>query len=130
MVAMTKKFQYHVKRSTTDRFEAAFIHNHYKWRISATKLKNSDYFEVKMYNASHLCNELQNTGGDHRQASSWIIGHYIKSKFEGVGCNNRLKAIIADIYKLLGLNISYEKAWRVRESAFDEVRGSPEESYA
>ncbi|TXG48698.1 hypothetical protein EZV62_024573 [Acer yangbiense] len=72
MVAMTKKFQYHVKRSTTDRFEAACIHNHCKWRIHATKLKNSDYFEVK----------------------------------------------------------SYEKAWRARESAFDEDRGSPEESYA
>ncbi|KAK1571076.1 hypothetical protein Q3G72_011620 [Acer saccharum] len=130
MVAMTKKFQYHVKRSTTDRFEAACIHNHCKWRIRATKLKNSDYFEVKRYDASHLCNELQNTGGDHRQASSWIIGHYIKSKFEGVGCNYRPKEIIADIHKLLGLNISYEKAWRARESAFDEVRGSPEESYA
>ncbi|KAK3205436.1 hypothetical protein Dsin_019482 [Dipteronia sinensis] len=130
MVVMTKKFQYRVKRSTTNRFEAACIHNHCKWRIRATKLKNSDYFEVKRYDASHLCNELQNTGGDHRHASSWIIGHYIKSKFEGVGCNYRSKEIIADIHKLLGLNISYEKAWRARESAFDEIRGSPEESYA
>ncbi|KAK3195743.1 hypothetical protein Dsin_027053 [Dipteronia sinensis] len=54
MVAMTKKFQYRVKRSTTDRFEAACIHNHCKWRIRATKLKNSDYFEVKRYDAFHL----------------------------------------------------------------------------
>ncbi|KAL4028202.1 hypothetical protein IC575_011395 [Cucumis melo] len=28
-----------------------------------------------------------------------------------------------------GINMSYEKAWRARENAYERVRGSPEESY-
>ncbi|KAL4017116.1 hypothetical protein IC575_024790 [Cucumis melo] len=44
-------------------------------------------------------------------------------------CGWRLRAFIEDMRQDYGINLSYEKAWRARENAYERVRGSPEESY-
>ncbi|KAL0543902.1 hypothetical protein IC582_019007 [Cucumis melo] len=63
------------------------------------------------------------------QAKSWVVGELIKSKFKGPGRIYKPRDIIEDMRQDYGINMSYEKAWRARENAYERVRGSPEESY-
>ncbi|KAL5566890.1 hypothetical protein UlMin_030054 [Ulmus minor] len=39
------------------------------------------------------------------------------------------KDIVDDVRERFGLQITYNKAWRAREAAYDTLRGTPEESY-
>ena len=59
-----------------------------------------------------------------------MIGHYIKSKFEGTSQSYRLNDIIDDMKKQCRMTLVYNKAWRAREVALGLARGSPEESFA
>ncbi|KAA0060059.1 MuDRA-like transposase [Cucumis melo var. makuwa] len=63
------------------------------------------------------------------QAKSWVVGELIKSKFKRVSRLYKPCDIIEDMRQDYGINMSYEKAWRARENAYERVRGSPEESY-
>ncbi|KAA0032136.1 MuDRA-like transposase [Cucumis melo var. makuwa] len=63
------------------------------------------------------------------QAKSWVVRELIKSKFKGPGRIYKSRDIIKDMRQDYGINMSYEKAWRTRENAYERVRGSPEESY-
>jgi len=76
----------------------------------------------------HSCS-LEFLNRDHRQAKSWVVGELIKSKFKGPGRIYKPRDIIEDMRQDYGINMSYEKAWRARENAYERVRGSPEESY-
>ncbi|KAA0025135.1 MuDRA-like transposase [Cucumis melo var. makuwa] len=56
-------------------------------------------------------------------------GELIKSKFKGPGRIYKPRDIIEYMRQDYDINMSYEKAWRARENAYERVRGSPEESY-
>ena len=99
------------------------------WWLHATKLSGSTFFRIKKYIEGHTCSSdvLQK---EHRQASSWLIGQCIKSKFEEADRVYRPNEIKQDMKLEFGINISYDKAWRARESALNSIRGSHEGSYA
>ncbi|KAL0533638.1 hypothetical protein IC582_027679 [Cucumis melo] len=90
--------------------------------------KGSNIFKIKKYVKVHSCS-LEFLNCDHRQAKSWVVGELIKSKFKGVGRLYKPRDIIEDMRQDYDINMSYEKAWRARENAYERVRGSPEESY-
>ncbi|KAL0544153.1 hypothetical protein IC582_019265 [Cucumis melo] len=98
------------------------------WRLRAVRLKDSNIFKIKKYVKVHSCS-LEFLNRDHRQAKSWIVGELIKSKFKGPGRIYKPRDIIEDMRQDYGINMSYEKAWRARENAYERVRGSPEESH-
>ncbi|KAL0551962.1 hypothetical protein IC582_011055 [Cucumis melo] len=98
------------------------------WRLRAVRLKDSNIFKIKKYVKVHSCS-LEFLNRDHRQAKSWVVGKLIKSKFKGPGHIYKPRDIIEDMRQDYGINMSYEKAWRARENAYERVRGSPEESY-
>ena len=62
--------------------------------------------------------------------SARLIDQLIKSKYEDANRVYRPKDIMADILAELHIDLGYSKAWRARECALTEVRGSFEESYA
>nr|XP_028949183.1 uncharacterized protein LOC103401792 [Malus domestica] len=97
MIAMRKNYEFKVERSTKDHLEIRCVDDNCEWRLRATKLQVSEFFE---------------------------------SKNEGASRVYRPKDIIEDMRAQVGVNMSYEKAWRAREHAFDMIRGSPEESFA
>ncbi|KAL0536928.1 hypothetical protein IC582_025891 [Cucumis melo] len=66
---------------------------------------------------------------DHKQAKSWVVGELIKSKFKGIGRLYKPRDIIEDMRQDYDINMSYEKAMRARENAYERVRWSPVESY-
>ncbi|KAA0056076.1 MuDRA-like transposase [Cucumis melo var. makuwa] len=104
------------------------IDNKCGWRLRAVRLKDSNIFKIKKYVKVHSCS-LEFLNRDHRQAKSWVVGELIKSKFKGPGRIYKPRDIIEDMRQDYGINMSYEKAWRARENAYERVRGSPEESY-
>ncbi|XP_070662299.1 uncharacterized protein [Malus domestica] len=129
MIAMRKNYEFKVERSTKDRLEIRCVDDNCKWRLRATKLQVSEFFEVRKFETNHSCS-LDVVQHDHRQESSSVVGQFIKSKYEGASRVYRPKDIIEDMRAQVGVNMSYEKAWRAREHAFDMIRGSPEESFA
>ncbi|KAL0554331.1 hypothetical protein IC582_008250 [Cucumis melo] len=95
---------------------------------TSEELDDSNIFKIKKYVKVHSCS-LEFLNRDHRQAKSWVVGELIKSKFKGPGRIYKPRDIIEDMRQDYGINMSYEKAWRARENAYERVRGSPEESY-
>lgn len=128
VLAMKKKFQFVVKKSTKEVLFVRCIDNKCGWRLRAMRLKDSNIFKIKKYVKVHSCS-LDVLNRDHRQAKSWVVGELIKSKFKGVGRLYKPRDIIEDMRQDYGINMSYEKAWRARENAYERVRGCPEESY-
>ncbi|KAL4022875.1 hypothetical protein IC575_016621 [Cucumis melo] len=111
VLAMNFFFQFVVKKSTKEVLFVRCIDNKCGWRLRAVRLKDSNIFKIK------------------KQAKSWVVGELIKSKFKGPGRIYKPRDIIEDMRQDYGINMSYEKAWRARENAYERVRGSPEESY-
>jgi len=122
-------FQFKVKKSTKTLLVLACIVEDCKWRVRATKLNECESFRVRKYSPDHTCS-LDTLHFDHRQASSKLIRHCIKSKFEGSSQCYKSNDIIDDMKKQCGMTLGYNKAWRAREVALGLARGSPENSFA
>ncbi|KAA0067351.1 MuDRA-like transposase [Cucumis melo var. makuwa] len=58
-----------------------------------------------------------------RQAKSWVVGELIKSKFKGPGRIYKPRDIIEDMRQDYDINMSYEKALRARENAYEWCEG-------
>jgi hypothetical protein len=130
LVATNRNFEFIVSRSTKDRFEAVCRDKNCKWRIKALKVnKNDEFFQVKRYDQRHTC-ERTKLVPDHKQASAHFIGRFITSKIMDCSSISRPREIMNDVHKHLGIEISYNKAWRAKESALSQMLGDPAESYA
>ncbi|XP_062113898.1 uncharacterized protein LOC133824895 [Humulus lupulus] len=128
MFAIRNNFQYKVRRSDKRFFLVTCLDQTCKWLLRASKFLKTDMFIVRKYVPTHTCS--LDVKGDHRQASSRVIGECIKSKYKLLGETSYSPYdIIRDMKDEYGVSISYEKAWRARECALDMIRGAPEESY-
>ncbi|KAL0533913.1 hypothetical protein IC582_028188 [Cucumis melo] len=127
----TKGSGWSEESSTSEELNVLFVRyidNKCGWRLRAVRLKDSNIFKIKKYVKVHSCS-VEFLNRDHRQAKSWVVGELIKSKFKGPGRIYKPRDIIEDMRQDYDINMSYEKAWRARENAYERVRGSPEESY-
>ncbi|KAK0573575.1 hypothetical protein LWI29_034673 [Acer saccharum] len=121
LLSIANHFQFKVKKSTKTLLVMSCIVEDCKWRIRATKLEDCESFRVRKYLPDHTCS-LDALHFDHRQASSKLIGHCIKSKFEGTSQSYRPNDIIDDMKKQCGMTLGYNKAWRAREVAMGLAR--------
>ena len=126
LLVITKHFQFKVNKSTKDLLVLTYNVEDCKWHVCATKLKDCESFRVRKYEPDYTCS-LDSFHFDHRQASSKLIGHCIKSNFEGTSQSYRLNDIIEDRKKQCGMIFSYNKAWRAREVALGLAMDSPED---
>ncbi|KAA0051903.1 MuDRA-like transposase [Cucumis melo var. makuwa] len=124
----SEELNFVVKKSTKEVLFVRYIDNKCGWRLRAVRLKDSNIFKIKKYVKVHSCS-VEFLNRDHRQEKSWVVGELIKSKFKGPGRIYKPRDIIEDMRQDYDINMSYEKAWRARENAYERVRGSPEESY-
>ncbi|KAL0541690.1 hypothetical protein IC582_021745 [Cucumis melo] len=127
----TKGSGWSEESSTSEELDVLFVRcidNKCGWRLRVVRLKDSNIFKIKKYVKVHSCS-FEFLNRDYRQAKSWVVGELIKSKFKGPGRIYKPRDIIEDMRQDYGINMSYEKAWRARENAYERVRGSPEESY-
>ena len=96
MIALKRKFQFRIVKSSTKILLVCCVDKECKWRLRVTKLGNYDLFEIMIYNSTHT-SSLDMISRDHRHARSGLIGESIREKYEGVGCQYRPKDIIVDI---------------------------------
>ena len=68
---------------------------------------------VKAYFGEHACLQYsQATNGNHRQATSRVIGNGIKEKYDRIARVYKPREIKFDFKLKYGVNISYDKAWQ------------------
>ncbi|XP_044497711.1 uncharacterized protein LOC123219789 [Mangifera indica] len=65
----------------------------------------------------------------HRQAGKRTLGKILQSVFTASNRIYRPKDIITDVADRYKIDISYTQAWRAKNWALNEIRGSPEESF-
>ena len=132
LYAVTKNFQFKVVCSSTTRYEVHCFHDTCKWKLRANKIPHSEkLWIVKTYFREHACLQYsQAMNGNHRQATSRVIGDAIKEKYDGIARVYKPREIKFDFKLKYGVDISYDKAWRAREHALNSVRGTAEESFS
>ena len=99
------------------------------WRVYATKLEDSDWFEVRTTVLQHTCS-VDARGDFHKQASTAVIGKLMRTGYVGVGRGPRPNELRRLLRQEFSLNILYWKAWRAREIAMDNAMGSAMGSFA
>lgn len=117
MLAIRQNFEFRVAKSAKRFLTVTCIDEDCRWRLRATKLPDSGSFEIRKFVKDHSCSTRTRNSGRHRQAGSWFIGQYIKSKYQGTNRTYDPREIIDDMQREFGLNLSYEQAWRAREFA-------------
>ncbi|XP_055961030.1 uncharacterized protein LOC126672725 [Mercurialis annua] len=122
-------FQYKVSKSCPKEYIVNCLDDNCKWTVRASRDGKTSMFVVRRVNNIHTCPpEIRME--DKRQATSLIIGEYIKTKFLDVKTIYTLSDIIADIQKDFGVILSYNRAWRSKGKALDQIRGNPCDSYS
>ncbi|XP_038701913.1 uncharacterized protein LOC119998649 [Tripterygium wilfordii] len=129
MHALHLHFEFKVAKSTKTLFVVRCKVSECKWWLRATRVDDTCFFVIKLYRDEHLsssCFEFH----EARQATGWVVGECIKSKYEGVSCIYKPNDIVKDFQRVHGVSITYGKAWRARESALHSLHGTPEQSFA
>lgn len=116
--------EFKVKRSTTARYEVECLEKTCKWRLRARKVKGVEIFYITCFDDVHTCT-LEVVDRKHRNANTWIIGQYVKSKCEGMSPAYKPKEIQHDIEEQFGVKISYDKAWRIRRLIMSNQKVPP-----
>ena len=98
------------------------------WRIHATLVNSGPEFQVRTYNGAHTCSKPM-MGLGHGEATSRFIAMWIIDRLR-IHESYTPKEIITDFSKEFGVQLSYKKAWKAREIALDEIRGSYEQSFS
>ncbi|GMN75040.1 hypothetical protein TIFTF001_052516 [Ficus carica] len=128
--AMSKHYQYKVKRSNSTLLHVIFIDiKKYQWQLRATRMKGSELFVVKRYDDVHTCS-IEIVQGHHRQVKSLMIGEWVKAKYlDPTNTSYRPREIMRDMQAEFGVSFNYLRAWRGEEAALTSLRGDDPESY-
>ncbi|KAG7579067.1 Zinc finger PMZ-type [Arabidopsis thaliana x Arabidopsis arenosa] len=127
--AIRRKFHFIYAKSGPNVVAAVCVSHTCPWRVYATKLADSDRFEVRSTTPNHTCS-VDARGDFHKQASTAVIGKLMRTKYIGVGRGPRANELRRMLRQEFSLNVSYWKAWRAREIAMDNAMGSAMGSYA
>ncbi|EOA12319.1 hypothetical protein CARUB_v10007958mg, partial [Capsella rubella] len=127
--AIRRKFHFILPKSTHKVVAAVCVSDTCPWRVYATKLEESDRFEVRTAVLHHTCS-VDARGDFHKMASTAVIGKLMRTKYVGVGRGPRPNELRKILRQEFSLNVSYWKAWRAREIAMDNAMGSAMGSYA
>ncbi|CAH9088755.1 unnamed protein product [Cuscuta epithymum] len=127
--ALHNKFEFETKTSNPWVLHVICVDQNCKWAVRGVRIKESDYFQIKRFDNVHSCS-IDYRLGANRQATAAVIGKLIKHQYLDASRKPyQPKAIMADLSRELGLNVSYKKAWRGKERALTSISGTNIESY-
>ena len=98
------------------------------WRIHASIVASGPQSQVRTDNNSHCCSKPM-MGMGHRQATSILVAKWIKERLRHHPSYTP-KEIITDFQLEFGVLLSYRKAWKAKEIAMLDIRGSFVESFS
>ncbi|KAL4557171.1 hypothetical protein LXL04_035343 [Taraxacum kok-saghyz] len=128
--AICEQKQFKTVKSTKSRFDAKCIDTNCSWHVHATRVENSDFFQLRTYNGKHTCSSTQ-LNPNHRQATKRVLAKFVAEVYSK--SPNRAytgKDIVADINLRYKIQITYHQAWRAKKFALELLRGTHEESFA
>ncbi|XP_062112481.1 uncharacterized protein LOC133823641 [Humulus lupulus] len=128
LYAIKNNFQFKVHKSCKKEYQLKCLDSECTWSFRAARYGKTDMFQLRKFNRAHTCS-LDIILGDHRQASSSMVGNVVKTKFTDPKTNYRPKDIAKDMLDRYGVSMSYQKAWRSKEKAVNYVHGSSQDSY-
>ena len=129
-VALWKKFDFKIARSTTTGFEAHCSSESCNWRLRATRGSDEQNipWAVRRVDNVHTCsNEILPSG--LRQIRSRVVGHLIADKFIQEKRIYTPNDIRADMPQEYGVQLTYQQVYRAKEVGLEIVRENPAESY-
>ncbi|XP_008464510.2 protein FAR-RED ELONGATED HYPOCOTYL 3-like [Cucumis melo] len=130
-IALGDNFQYVIVKSNKEVMILQCAIGVCKWSLHASCCIHEDrsLWVLTRFDYEHTCSvDVPLT--DHRQATFIVIKDLIKNKISLAGSKlSTPKDIVHFIRAEHGLNISYQKAWRTREAALDDIHRSLEDSY-
>ncbi|KAL5562717.1 hypothetical protein UlMin_032464 [Ulmus minor] len=114
LMMIRTKYKFKMHKSSPTLLVVQCMDNTFSWRVRGMR---------------HTCAVDYKREG-HRQATSWVIGDCLKNRYIAPSRTFKPKNIVDDVRERFGVQISYNKAWRAREAAYDTLRGILEESYS
>ncbi|XP_062110959.1 uncharacterized protein LOC133822593 [Humulus lupulus] len=128
MYSIKHNYQHKVKRSSKTDYVLVCLDDECKWYFHASSLGKTDMFKIRSFEEIHTCS-LSVICGDHRQATSTLVGNILKRKLMNPKKILTPNDIVDDMMDDYSVSISYQKAWRGKEKALELSRGRPDESY-
>ncbi|XP_050233133.2 uncharacterized protein LOC126681630 [Mercurialis annua] len=126
---IANQFQYKVSKSCKREYIVNCIDEDCRWTVRASRDGKTNMFVIRRMINIHTCPPNIRMD-DKRQATTSIIGEHIKMKFLDIKTIYTPADIIADIQRDFGIVLSYNRAWRSKVKALNQIRGSPRDSYS
>ncbi|XP_050211388.1 uncharacterized protein LOC126661576 [Mercurialis annua] len=127
--AIKNHFQFKVRRSCERQYFLSCLDTDCTWKLNASKQGKTEIFIIRKLNINHSCAMVVRTG-DQRQATSIVIGEFIKSKYINLKTVYRPADIQRDMKDDYGIKMTYSKAYRSKAVAQEMVRGRADESFS
>ncbi|KAK9287663.1 hypothetical protein L1049_016100 [Liquidambar formosana] len=96
------------------------------WLIHATKLSTTQLFRIRKMNRTHTCGV--GTNAVCPRASKKLLASIVKEKLQNTP-NYRPMEIVDEIRQDYGIEVGYAQAWRVMETAREELHGKCKEAF-
>ncbi|XP_055960222.1 uncharacterized protein LOC130014995 [Mercurialis annua] len=126
---IANQFQYKVSKSCKREYIVICIDLNCRWTVRASRDGKTNMFVIRRMINIHTCPPNIRMD-DKRQATASIIGEHIKMKFLDIKTIYTPADIIADIQRDFGIVLSYNRAWRSKVKALNQIRGTPRDSYS
>ncbi|KAF5193063.1 Far1-related sequence like, partial [Thalictrum thalictroides] len=124
--AFAHRFSYKLEKNHCHRVTAKCKSENCPWKIHAARLLTTPFFRIKTMNSTHTCEGGLGTKGS--AAINWVAD-IVKEKMQD-SPKYRPKDIVNDIKREYGIELKYSQAWRRKEIARAQLKGSYKESYS
>lgn len=128
LYAIRKKFRFHNIRSAPNGMVLRCFSSNCQWRVYATKLKDSDVYEIRKLDPIHTCS-VDDRSGYQSQVTHHVVGEMMKARFNGSSGGPKPGGIRQVMQGDHDVRISYWKAWRSSEIALEYAKGNSRGSY-
>ncbi|KAL1192481.1 hypothetical protein V5N11_036428 [Cardamine amara subsp. amara] len=100
-----------------------------KWYLRVAKLKNSTRFSVRVYTKMHTCSRTTSSTSYKRKCTPRLVASLLHKDFPGQFHTPDPKSLVSLVLGKLAVPVSYSTAYRGKQLAVSDIRGSPEESF-
>ncbi|KAM3358825.1 putative protein isoform X1 [Capsicum galapagoense] len=126
--AIRNHFKFKTVRSTKKRYYLKCYDDECNWFLHSSRINDSALFKICKYVKTHTCSADVFKPDQQRHATSRVISGYIRELLPEYETEMTPNFVKEEMRKRYGLNISYHKAWRSIQLAFDVKNGSPEQN--
>lgn len=126
--AIRNHFKFKTVRSTKKRYYLKCYDDKCRWFLHSSRIGDSALFKICKYVRNHTCSADVFKPDQQRHATSRVISDYIRELLPEYETEMTPNFVKEEMRKRYGLNISYHKAWRSIQLAFDVKNDSPEQN--